>query len=46
MMEIEAITPERFRAEIVGGDRPVVLRGLVRDWPVVKAGLRRSEERR
>lgn len=43
MMEIEAITPERFRAEIVGGDRPVVLRGLVRDWPVVKAGLRSPE---
>ena len=30
--------PERFREEIVAGCEPVVLRGLVADWPVVRAG--------
>jgi Cupin-like domain len=30
---------EQFRREIVEGCRPVVLRGLVRDWPMVKASL-------
>ena len=32
-----ALTPESFRDEIVPASRPVVLRGLVRDWPVVAA---------
>jgi hypothetical protein len=30
---------ERFRHEIAEECRPVVLRGLVADWPLVKAGL-------
>lgn len=43
-MEIREISgrdlnPERFQREIVQGCRPVVIRGLVVDWPVVKAGL-------
>ncbi len=29
--------PERFQREIVEGCQPVVLRGLVADWPVVRA---------
>jgi Cupin-like domain len=29
--------PESFRREVVEGCRPVVLRGLVADWPVVQA---------
>jgi hypothetical protein len=33
------LNPERFQREIVQGCRPVVIRGLVVDWPVVKAGL-------
>ncbi|GAA0549350.1 hypothetical protein FHS83_001107 [Rhizomicrobium palustre] len=33
-----AITPEDFR-EVLQSCRPVVLRGQVRDWPAVKAGL-------
>ena len=33
------LNPERFQREIVQGCRPVVIRGLVADWPVVKAGL-------
>ena len=42
-MEIREISardlnPERFQREIVQGCRPVVIRGLVEHWPVVKAG--------
>src|ERR1700754_2588402 len=36
--EIRDVTAERFRAEILPAGRPVVLRGAVRDWPVVVAG--------
>lgn len=35
--EIDAITPDAFRNEILPQGRPVVMRGLVRDWPVVRA---------
>jgi hypothetical protein len=31
------LEPERFQREIVQACRPVVLRGLVADWPVVRA---------
>jgi hypothetical protein len=30
--------PEQFRREVVEPCRPVVLRGLVKDWPIVTAG--------
>ena len=33
------LTPKRFQREVVEGCQPVVLRGLVADWPVVQAGL-------
>ena len=33
------LNPERFQREIVQGCRPIVIRGLVADWPIVKAGL-------
>lgn len=36
--EIEDVTPAVIRDEIVPQGLPVVLRGLVRDWPVVRAG--------
>lgn len=36
--ELERISPEIFRDEIVTGYAPVVLRGLARDWPAVAAG--------
>ena len=36
--ELSAVTPERFAAEVATGYRPVVLRGLVNDWPAVVAG--------
>ncbi len=34
----EPLEPERFRREVVECCRPVVLRGVVADWPVVAAG--------
>lgn len=34
------MTAERFAEEIVPAGRPAVFRGLVGDWPVVRAGLR------
>lgn len=36
---LESIDRARFEAEVVAGERPVVLRGLVRDWALTKAGL-------
>ena len=30
--------PEQFLREVVEPCRPVVLRGLVKDWPIVAAG--------
>ena len=32
------VTLERFKEEILPAGKPVVLRGLVRDWPSVRAG--------
>lgn len=37
--EIPAPAPEAFGAAVVDGQRPVVIRGLVRAWPVVVAAL-------
>src|SRR5918999_976336 len=38
---VEDLTsPERFAREVVEPCRPVILRGLVRHWPVVEAGER------
>jgi hypothetical protein len=34
---LEGVTRERFEAEVVPAGRPVILRGLVRDWPIVAA---------
>jgi hypothetical protein len=34
----EAVDAARFREEIQPRNRPAVLRGLVRDWPAVRAG--------
>jgi len=31
------LTPESFQREVLEGCRPVVLRGLIADWPVVQA---------
>jgi len=31
------LSPERFRREVIEGCRPVILRGLVAEWPVVQA---------
>lgn len=34
----ELASAEQFRREVLEGCRPVVIRGLVSDWPVVQAG--------
>lgn len=36
--ELSGVDRDRFEAEIVPAGRPVVLRGLVDDWPLVRAG--------
>lgn len=41
--EVEALTPERFHDEIQPAGRPLVIRGLVADWPIV-AAARQSDE--
>src|SRR5918999_2419054 len=41
---VEDLTsPERFAREVVEPCRPLILRGLVRHWPVVKAGERSAQ---
>jgi hypothetical protein len=37
-------SPEQFRAEILPGGRPVVLRGIASDWPLVIAARRDAHE--
>lgn len=41
--EIAAPDPATFQREIVAGYTPVVIRGLVRDWPAVAAGAESVE---
>jgi hypothetical protein len=41
--EIDAITPDNFRNEILPRERPVVMRALVRDWPIVQAARTSNE---
>lgn len=41
--ERDTITPDVFCNEILPQGRPVVMRGLVRDWPIVQAGRVSSE---
>ncbi|HEX8667843.1 MAG TPA: cupin-like domain-containing protein [Allosphingosinicella sp.] len=36
--EWTGVTPELFRSEILPLNRPAVLRGVVADWPLVRAG--------
>jgi hypothetical protein len=37
---LENVDRSRFEQEIVPGGKPVLLRGLVRDWPIVEAARR------
>lgn len=37
--ELSAVTREQFDAEIVDGGRPVVMRGLIKEWPATLAAL-------
>ena len=39
LAEIDCTDPDAPVADVLAGDRPTVLRGLVRHWPAVQAGL-------
>ena len=41
--ELSGVTPDQFRAEIVPGYAPVVLRGIAREWPLVQAAAGSDE---
>src|SRR4051812_47212559 len=41
--ERAASSPEQFAAEVVARHEPAVLRGVVADWPAVRAGLVSAE---
>jgi hypothetical protein len=41
--DAQSWSAERFRADIVEQCRPVVLRGLAADWPMVRAAARSPE---
>lgn len=38
MKEIRGVTRERFENEVLSGYEPVVMRGVVKDWPLVAQG--------
>jgi len=42
--EWAAPSPKQFRAEILPAEQPAVLRGIVRDWPLVKAAFQDPRE--
>ena len=41
--ERSGVTPEAFRDEILPAAQPVLMRGLVKDWPIVQAALASPE---
>lgn len=40
---VEGITPQRFREDILPREQPVVLKGVVRDWPIVRLAAQSDE---
>jgi hypothetical protein len=42
--EWAAPSPDQFRAEILPGEQPAVLRGIAHDWPLVKAARQEARE--
>jgi Cupin-like domain len=42
--EIRGLTPQAISDEILNATQPLLLRGLVADWPLVKAGLASSHD--
>jgi Cupin-like domain len=44
MAEWAAPSPEQFRAEILPGDQPAVLRDIAANWPLVRAAHRDARE--
>lgn len=41
---LDGVTREQFEQEIVPAGKPVVLKGLIGDWPIVAAGRRSPEQ--
>lgn len=41
---LEGCTPDAIPAEVYSSNEPIILRGLVKDWPLVKAGLESNEK--
>ena len=44
IMEVEGCQPDDIPADILSSKEPLVLRGLVSDWPLTKKGIKSSEE--
>ena len=44
MDEFHDLDAARFRSDILGRDRPAILRGFVRDWPAVRLAERAPED--
>lgn len=42
--EVTGASPDSIPANILISNEPVILRGLVKDWPIVQAGLRSNQE--
>jgi hypothetical protein len=42
--EVEGLDPSNLPAEVLASEEPLLLRGLVRDWPLVRAGLQSPAE--
>jgi hypothetical protein len=40
---VDHVTVETFRNEIVPGNQPVLLKGVAKNWPAVRAGLKSPE---
>ena len=40
VMEVSGCTPEDLPDEVLRSEQPLVLKGLVADWPMVRAAIR------
>jgi Cupin-like domain len=44
IVELEGITPDTLPDEVLRSTQPLVLRGLVAQWPLVQAGLKSAQD--
>ena len=43
--ELTGVSPDAIPFDdLVAGDRPVILKGVVREWPLVRHGLRSAQD--